>query len=304
MITKASRNFRSRNIRWLLMKHFYVFNIDQTDFKENIRSGMGTWGQILRSCRSGQRKGNGNPWLDKMIKEQKWLYPIELKVQDRAYCTARPKTGSFFRLRDNSRTWNHSRWPPFTKWPTPPGIPHDWTRAASPVRNVRICPGGNHRRIHSCRHRQGPGNSRNSERRTHSIWKAGCQIWRRTRLCHECVTGGRQGIRHDRGKCEKQHTPGRHIRQGRGHIPTPIKRRRKQWNGLFRHSRYVWPLERTISGCNGPHPCGDEYKAYNQDAERLHEVLGVCARKAVSEKTARRSWQSFRHVDLDTHPVV
>lgn len=34
---------------------------------------------------------------------------------------------------------------------------------------------------------------------------------------------------------------------------------------------------------------GDEYKAYNQDAERLHEVLGVCARKAVSEKTARRS---------------
>lgn len=29
---------------------------------------------------------------------------------------------------------------------------------------------------------------------------------------------------------------------------------------------------------------GDEYKAYNQDAERLHEVLGVCERKAVSEK--------------------
>lgn len=30
-------------------------------------------------------KGNGNPWLDKMIKEQKWLCPIELKVQDKAY---------------------------------------------------------------------------------------------------------------------------------------------------------------------------------------------------------------------------
>ena len=47
---------------------------------------------------------------------------------------------------------------------------------------------------------------------------------------------------------------------------------------------------------------GDEYKAYNQDAERLHEVLGVCARKAVSEKDGTPVMTaSFRHVDLDTH---
>lgn len=47
---------------------------------------------------------------------------------------------------------------------------------------------------------------------------------------------------------------------------------------------------------------GDEYKAYNQDAERLHEVLGVCARKAVSGKDGTPVMTaSFRHVDLDTH---
>ena len=113
-------------------------------------------------------------------------------------------------------------------------------RPASPVRNVRICPGGNHRRIHCCRHRQGSGNSRNSEKGERTVSeKLAVKFEGGPRLCHECVTGGRQGIRHDRGKCGKTAHPGRHIRQGRGHIPTSHKRRRKQRNGLFRHSRYV-----------------------------------------------------------------
>ena len=68
------------------MKHFYVFNIDQTDFKEKYPERY----EDMRVRFSGPAvvdnvKGNGNPWLDKMIKEQKWLCPIELKVQDRAY---------------------------------------------------------------------------------------------------------------------------------------------------------------------------------------------------------------------------
>ena len=68
------------------MKHFYVFNIDQTDFKEKYPERY----EDMRVRFSGPAvadnvKGNGNPRLDKMIKEQKWLCPIELKVQDRAY---------------------------------------------------------------------------------------------------------------------------------------------------------------------------------------------------------------------------
>ena len=68
------------------MKHFYVFNIDQTDFKEKYPERY----EDMRVRFSGPAvadnvKGNGNPWLDKMIKEQKWLCPIELKVQDKAY---------------------------------------------------------------------------------------------------------------------------------------------------------------------------------------------------------------------------
>ena len=90
-------------------------------------------------------------------------------------------------------------------------------RPASPVRNVRICPGGNHRRIHCCRHRQGSGNSRNSEKGERTVSeKLAVKFEGGPRLCHECVTGGRQGIRHDRGKCGKTAHPGRHIRQGRG----------------------------------------------------------------------------------------
>lgn len=54
------------------MKHFYVFNIDQTDFKEKYPERY----EDMRVRFSGPAvvdnvKGNGNPWLDKMIKEQK-----------------------------------------------------------------------------------------------------------------------------------------------------------------------------------------------------------------------------------------
>lgn len=68
------------------MKHFYVFNIDQTDFKEKYPERYeGMRVRFSGPAVADNVKGNGNPWLDKMIKEQKWLCPIELKVQDRAY---------------------------------------------------------------------------------------------------------------------------------------------------------------------------------------------------------------------------
>lgn len=48
------------------MKHFYVFNIDQTDFKEKYPERY----EDMRVRFSGPAvadnvKGNGNPWLDK-----------------------------------------------------------------------------------------------------------------------------------------------------------------------------------------------------------------------------------------------
>lgn len=176
-------------------------------------------------------------------------------------------------------------------------------RPASPVRNVRICPGGNHRRIHSCRHRQGSGNSRNSEKGERTVSeKLAVKFEGGPRLCHECVTGSRQGIRHDRGKCGKTAHPGRHIRQGRGHIPTSHKKKRNNETvssgilNMYDRSKEQYPDAMALIRV------GDEYKAYNQDAERLHEVLGVCARKAVSEKDGTPVMTaSFRHVDLDTH---
>ena len=138
-------------------------------------------------------KGNGNPRLDKMIKEQKWLCPIELKVQDRAYYSPSkdrivlPAPGQFKDMESFQMTAHRAF---LTTGP----------RAASPVRNVRICPGGNHRRIHSCRRRQGPGDSRNSEKGERTVSeKLAVKFEGGPRLCHECVTGGRQGIRHDRG---------------------------------------------------------------------------------------------------------
>ena len=68
------------------MKHFYVFNIDQTDFKEKYPERYeGMRVRFSGPAVADNVKGNRNPWLDKMIKEQKWLCPIELKVQDRAY---------------------------------------------------------------------------------------------------------------------------------------------------------------------------------------------------------------------------
>lgn len=68
------------------MKYFYVFNIDQMDFKEKYLE----WYEGMRVRFFGfvvvdNVKGNRNFWLDKMIKEQKWFCFIELKVQDRVY---------------------------------------------------------------------------------------------------------------------------------------------------------------------------------------------------------------------------
>lgn len=68
------------------MKYFNVFNIDQTDFKEKYPERY----EAMKGKFSGlvipdDVQGNGNPQLDKIIKEQQWVCPIELEVQDRAY---------------------------------------------------------------------------------------------------------------------------------------------------------------------------------------------------------------------------
>ena len=111
------------------MKHFYVFNIDQTDFKEKYPERYeGMRVRFSGPAVADNVKGNRNPWLDKMIKEQKWLCPIELKVQDRAYYSPSkdrivlPAPGQFKDMESFQMT-------ALTKWPTPPGIPHDWTAA-------------------------------------------------------------------------------------------------------------------------------------------------------------------------------
>lgn len=48
------------------MKHFYVFNIDQTDFKEKYPERYeGMRGRFSGPAVADNVKGNGNPWLDK-----------------------------------------------------------------------------------------------------------------------------------------------------------------------------------------------------------------------------------------------
>ncbi|EEB24495.1 ArdC family protein [Phocaeicola dorei] len=222
------------------MKHFYVFNIDQTDFKEKYPERY----EDMRVRFSGPAvadnvKGNGNPRLDKMIKEQKWLCPIELKVQDRAYYSPSqdrivlPAPGQFKDMESFQMTALHE-------------MAHSTGHSSRLDRGL-------HHPFGTCGYAReeiiaeftaavqaGTGNSRNSEKGERTVSeKLAVKFEGGPRLCHECVTGGRQSIRHDRGKCGKTAHPGRHIRQGRGRIPTSHKRRRKQRNGSFRHSRYV-----------------------------------------------------------------
>ena len=213
------------------MKHFYVFNIDQTDFKEKYPERY----EDMRVRFSGPAvadnvKGNGNPCLDKMIKEQKWLCPIELKVQDRAYYSPSkdrivlPTPGQFkdmesfqmTALHEMAHSTGHSS-------RLDRGLHHPFGTCGYAREEIiaEFTAAGSQGRI---------WNSLHSEKgETHSI----CVSWLSNfaedpGYAHEVYMGGRQGIRHDRGKCGKTAHPGRHIRQGRGHIPTSHKRRRKQ----------------------------------------------------------------------------
>ena len=103
-------------------------------------------------------------------------------------------------------------------------------RPASPVRNVRICReeiiAPNSQLPSQAGTWEWPVTSR-KEAQSLKSWLANLK---EARLCHECVTGGRQGIRHDRGKCGKTGTPWQtRPRPGRRrHVPLPSKRRKKQ----------------------------------------------------------------------------
>lgn len=101
---------------------------------------------------------------------------------------------------------------------------------------------------------------------------------------------------------EKQHTLADTSAREEDISPLPIKEERNNETvssgilNMYDRSKEQYPDAMALIRV------GDEYKAYNQDAERLHEVLGVCARKAVSEKDGTPVMTaSFRHVDLDTH---
>ena len=109
-------------------------------------------------------------------------------------------------------------------------------------------------------------------------------------------------IRHDRGKCGKTAHPADTSAREEDISPLPIKEEGNNETvssgilDMYDRSKEQYPDTMALIRV------GDEYKAYNQDAERLHEVLGVCARKAVSEKDGTPVMTaSFRHVDLDTH---
>lgn len=232
------------------MKHFYVFNIDQTDFKEKYPERY----EDMRVRFSGPAvadnvKGNGNPWLDKMIKEQKWLCPIELKVQDKAYYSPSkdrivlPAPGQFKDMESFQMTALHEM-------------------AHSTGHSSRLDPG--------------------------YVMSVLREAGKASAMIEESV--------------EKQHTLADTSAREEDISPLPIKEEGNNETvpsgilDMYDRSKEQYPDAMALIRV------GDEYKAYNQDAERLHEVLGVCARKAVSGKDGTPVMTaSFRHVDLDTH---
>ena len=249
------------------MKHFYVFNIDQTDFKEKYPERY----EDMRVRFSGPAvadnvKGNGNPRLDKMIKEQKWLCPIELKVQDRAYYSPSkdrivlPAPGQFKDMESFQMTALHEM-------------------------------------AHST------GHSSRLDRGLHHPF--GTCGYAREEIIAEftaAVTGRDLGIAVTPRKENAQYLKSWLSNLKEDISPLPIKEERNNETvssgilDMYDRSKEQYPNAMVLIRV------GDEYKAYNQDAERLHEVLGVCARKAVSEKDGTPVMTaSFRHVDLDTH---
>ena len=269
------------------MKHFYVFNIDQTDFKEKYPERY----EDMRVRFSGPAvadnvKGNGNPWLDKMIKEQKWLCPIELKVQDKAYYSPSkdrivlPAPGQFKDMESFQMTALHEM-------------------------------------AHST------GHSSRLDRGLHHPF--GTCGYAREEIIAEftaAVTGRDLGIAVTPRKENAQYLKSwlANLKEDPGYVmsvlreagkasameedisPLPIKEERNNETvssgilNMYDRSKEQYPDAMALIRV------GDEYKAYNQDAERLHEVLGVCARKAVSGKDGTPVMTaSFRHVDLDTH---
>lgn len=286
------------------MKHFYVFNIDQTDFKEKYPERY----EDMRVRFSGPAvadnvKGNGNPWLDKMIKEQKWLCPIELKVQDKAYYSPSkdrivlPAPGQFKDMESFQMTALHE-------------MAHSTGHSSRLDRGL-------HHPFGTC----GYAREEIIAEFTAAVTgrdlgiavtprKENAQYLKSWLANLKEDPGYVMSVLREAGKAsamieesvEKQHTLADTSAREEDISPLPIKEERNNETvssgilNMYDRSKEQYPDAMALIRV------GDEYKAYNQDAERLHEVLGVCARKAVSEKDGTPVMTaSFRHVDLDTH---
>jgi len=286
------------------MKHFYVFNIDQTDFKEKYPERYeGMRVRFSGPAVADNVKGNRNPWLDKMIKEQKWLCPIELKVQDRAYYSPSkdrivlPTPGQFKDMESFQMTALHE-------------IAHSTGHSSRLDRGL-------HHPFGTC----GYAREEIIAEFTAAVTgrdlgiavtprKENAQYLKSWLSNLKEDPGYVMSVLREAGKAsamieesvEKQHTLADTSAREEDISPLPIKEEGNNETvssgilDMYNRSKEQYPDAMALIRV------GDEYKAYNQDAERLHEVLGVCARKAVSEKDGTPVMTaSFRHVDLDTH---
>ena len=69
-----------------LMKDLYVLKIEERDLKEKYGEGYEEMRVRLWGGGVGEKvKGKGKGWVDKMIKEEKWVCGIEVKVEERGY---------------------------------------------------------------------------------------------------------------------------------------------------------------------------------------------------------------------------
>ncbi len=131
-----------------------------------------------------------------MIKEQKWLCPIESRCRTR-HITARPRQDRSSGSGDNSRTWNRSVCA-LHEMAHSTGHSHD-RPAACITRSNADMPGGNLTSPNS----QWPLTGRNSEKPQFQkgertvLRKAAVNFKEDPAMSSECY-GGRQGIRHDR----------------------------------------------------------------------------------------------------------
>ncbi|WP_252194876.1 zincin-like metallopeptidase domain-containing protein, partial [Phocaeicola vulgatus] len=258
----------------------------QTDFKEKYPERYeGMRVRFSGPAVADNVKGNRNPWLDKMIKEQKWLCPIELKVQDRAYYSPSkdrivlPAPGQFkdmesfqmTALHEMAHSTGHSsrldrglHHPFGTCGYAREEIIAEFTAAVTGRDlGIAVTP----RKENAQYLKSWLSNLKEDPGYVMSVLR---EAGKASAMIEESV--------------EKQHTLADTSAREEDISPLPIKEEGNNETvssgilDMYDRSKEQYPDAMALIRV------GDEYKAYNQDAERLHEVLGVCARKAVSEK--------------------